>query len=188
MKKIIIVGVGALGSHVAMMLRNVAQLKLIDHDRVEAKNTLSQFHGKPSLGKNKAQALQQSLQFMFGLKTEVIPHRLVSANTEILNGYDLVLDCLDNGASRRLVQAHVRAKQTPCLHGALAAGGAFGRVVWDEAFEVDDETPGVPTCEDGGQLPFICVVSSLLARAAQEFLKSGKKTGYEINPRGVIST
>ena len=188
MKRLVVVGVGALGSHVSLMLRNEGSLKLIDFDKVEAKNTLSQFHGKPSLGKNKAQALQQSLQFMFGLKTEVIPHRLVADNTVILSGADLVIDCLDNGASRRLVQGYVRANQIPCLHGALAAGGVFGRVVWDEIFEVDDETPGVPTCEDGAQLPFIGLVSSLLARSGQEFLKTGKKIGYEINPRGVIAT
>lgn len=190
MKKIIIVGVGALGSHVALLLRNEASIKAVDFDRVETKNTLSQFHGKPSVGKNKAQAAQQVFQYLFGVKLETIPHRLTGDNAkEILSGAALMIDCLDNAASREVVQGFSRTAKVPCLHGALAANGAFGRVVWDERFEIDTEdAAGAPTCEDGEHLPFIGVVSSLLARSAQEFLRRGRKIGFEVNPIGVITT
>jgi len=191
MKTIVIVGVGALGSHAALLLRNVGKLKVIDFDRVEQKNVLSQFHGKPGVGKNKVQALQQTMNFLFGLKVDGVPHKLVADNAkELLGGADLVLDCLDNGAARRVCQNFVRAASVPCLHGALAAAdGSFGRVVWDEGFVIDDETGvGAATCEDGAQLPFIAIVSSYLARAAQEYLVAGKKIGFSIHAGGAIRT
>lgn len=188
--QVVIVGVGALGSHVAMLLRNSAtNIKVIDFDRVETKNVSSQFHGKATVGKLKVQGLQQSMQFLFGKKIEVVPHRLTNENSkELLGGAGLVIDCLDNGASRRLVQDFVRAKGLPCVHGALAADGGFARVIWDEAFVIDDEgTGGGATCEDGEHLPFISVAASLLAKSAQDFLLHGRKMGYQIHPTGVFS-
>jgi molybdopterin/thiamine biosynthesis adenylyltransferase len=191
MKTVVVVGVGALGSHVVMLLRNVGvTLKVIDFDRVEQKNVASQFHAKGSVGKAKVVALQQTMAFLFGTKIETVPHKLVENNAkEILGKADLVIDCLDNGAARRVVQAYVRAQGIPCVHGALALDGAFGRVVWDERFVIDDESgTGVATCEDGAHLPFIGVTSAYLARAAQEFLATDRKLGFEVNPSGVIRT
>lgn len=190
MKTAVIVGVGALGSHVAQFLRNEAALRIVDFDRVESKNILAQFHGKPSVGKGKVQSLQQSMNFLFGLKVEGIPHKLVADNAkEILGKADLVIDCLDNGASRTVVQQYVRGAGIPCLHGALAADGAYGRVVWDESFVIDFEPgTGAPTCEGGEHLPFIAVVSAYIARAAQEFLRNDRRIGFEVSPAGVIRT
>src|SRR5262245_66462519 len=98
---IIVVGVGALGSHVVQLIRNVgATIRVVDFDRVEQKNVASQFHAKQSVGKSKVVGLQQTMQFLFGLKIEVVPHKLVAENSnELLGKADLVIDCLDNGAS-----------------------------------------------------------------------------------------
>jgi len=182
--------VGALGSHVALFLRNEAEIKVIDLDRVEQKNVLSQFHGKPGVGKKKVQSLQQTMQFMFGLKIEGIPHKLTSDNKDqLLSGADLIIDCLDNAEARKIIQDFVRKNKVPCLHGALAADGAFGRVVWEQDFVIDSETvSGAATCDGGEFLPFIGLVASLLARSAQEFLRNGKRIGFEVHPTGVIRT
>jgi molybdopterin/thiamine biosynthesis adenylyltransferase len=191
MNKIVtIVGVGALGSHVVPLLRNEAQLRIIDFDRVEQKNTQSQFHAKSSVGKPKVLAVQQTMQFLWGLRVETIPHKLIEGNAkELLSKADLIIDCLDNGAARRVIQGFVRANKVACLHGALAADGTFGRVVWDGDFKIDDETAGgAATCEDGRHLPFIAVAASYIAYSAQRFLTTGKKIGYQISPSGVFST
>ena len=190
MKTITIVGVGALGSHVVPLVRNLdAQIRVIDFDRVEQKNTQSQFHAKASVGKAKTQAIQQTMQFLWGLKVGTIPHKLTSDNDDqLLSGSSLIIDCLDNGAARRLVQGFARRAHTPCLHGALAADGSFGRVIWDEQFQIDDESAGgQATCEDGRHLAFISIVSSYLAYAAQHFLVTGKKQGFQISPARVVS-
>jgi len=189
MKRITVVGVGALGSHVVMLLRNVgADLRVIDFDRVEQKNVLSQFHGKTQVGKNKCQSLAQTMNFLFGTKMIMFPHRLTSENdTQLLGGSDLLIDCLDNGTARKVVQDFARKTKTPCLHGALAANGGFGRVVWDAKFEIDEASGGAATCEDGAHLPFISITASYLAKAAQDFLVHGKTTGYQIHPQGVFA-
>lgn len=190
MKRVVIIGVGALGSHLVQFLRNEdAELKVIDFDRVEQKNVLSQFHGKPSVGKLKVEALKQVAQFYFGLKVEAVPHRLNDGNADVMfMGADLVIDCLDNAAARRLVQIGTQLRHIPCLHGALAADGGFGMVVWDEQFTIDDEAgAGAATCTNGDHLPFIALVSAYLARAAQQFLRTGKKVGYSVSPVGAVS-
>lgn len=188
MKNVIIAGAGALGTHVALFLRNHAQLKMIDFDRVERKNVLSQFHGKASVGKNKAQAMQQTMKFLFGIKVDAVPHRITEDNVDVLlQDADLVIDCLDNAKSRKLIQDFVRDAGIACVHGALAADGAFGQVIWDEDFVIDTEPgDGAATCEDGEHLPFINIVSANLAKSAQEFLQNEKKMGFQINPAGTI--
>lgn len=191
MKKVVVVGVGALGSHVVLLLRNTgANITVIDFDRVEQKNVQSQFHGKPNVGKLKVQAVAQTMQMLFGLKVGTIPHKLTSDNDDqLLSGADLIVDCLDNGEARRLVQNFARRSHTACVHGALAADGSFGRVVWDADFKIDDVSgAGAATCEDGAHLPFITIVSSYLSRAAQEFLGNGRKMGFEINVAGATRT
>jgi molybdopterin/thiamine biosynthesis adenylyltransferase len=183
--RVTIVGVGALGSHVALLLRNEAHLHLVDFDRVEAKNTLGQLFGRLHAGKNKAQVMRDLLAFMFGTKADATPHRLTSDNLALLDGSTLVLDLVDNGKARRLIQAAVREKNLPCLHGAIDDRGQCGRVVWDERFVVDDEdAPGAPTCEGGEFLPFVARTASAVAYAAQRFLQTGEKLGFHVHPMG----
>ena len=189
MKTLGVVGVGALGSHVVQLLRNVgANIKVIDFDRVEQKNVQSQFHGKPHVGKAKVEAMKQTMNFLFGIKIETISNKLTKDNqSELLGKADLVIDCLDNGAGRRVIQDYVRKLGIPCLHGALAPDGQFGRVIWDEGFTIDDESGvGAATCEDGEHLPFIAITSSYLAHASKVFLTKGTKVGFSISPAGTI--
>lgn len=185
MKTVTLVGVGALGSHAALLLRNEAQLRLIDYDRVEQKNVLAQFHGKGSIGKYKVSSSQGLLALLFNVKVDALPREVTADNVEqLLSGSDLVLDCLDNGPGRRLVQAFIREKDIPCIHGALASEGQLGRVVWDADFVPDDAADGAATCRAGELLPFIGVVAAYLARAAQEFLRAGRKIGFSVTPLG----
>ena len=194
-----IVGIGALGSHLVQFLRHIPAVHtLIDFDRVETKNTLSQFHSVKHVGKLKVEAIAQTMGFIWGSApgiTTISRHsKLVQNNASELLGTSpsdtyrpLVIDCLDNGDGRRVLQEHVRKYGIPCLHGGLAADGAFGRVVWDKDFVIDDEDgAGAATCEDGRHLPFIGVVSAYLAMAASRYLETGKQYGYSISPTNVI--
>lgn len=186
--KITIVGAGALGSHLVQALRNEKViLTLVDFDRVEMKNVASQFHLRAGVGKKKTEALRGAMQFCFGRKVDVVGHKLTADNTtQLLGGAELLVDCLDNGEARRLVQGFARANGVPCLHGALAADGGYGRIIWEEDFVVDDEdVAGAATCEEGEFLPFIQVVSAFLALAVQQFVQTRRKVGYSISPARV---
>ena len=187
---IVIIGIGALGSHLVQFIRNEkVDIKIVDFDRVEQKNVMSQFHGKPGVGKNKVDALKQTMDFLFKRNLQIVSHKLVENNVDVLmKDATLVIDCLDNGASRKLVQDYARKHNLPCLHGALAPGGAFGRVVWTEQFVIDSEVGvGAATCEDGEFLPFIALTAAYLARSVQLFLKDKKKVGFSISPVGVVA-
>lgn len=199
MTKIVVVGVGALGSHVVQFLRNVdADITVVDFDRVERKNVASQFHAKASVGKGKVVGLKQTMNFLFGKKINTIPHKLTTDNVEtLLKDVDLVIDCLDNAAGRRVVQDWCgpacgpsgEGSRIPCLHGALDAAGSFGRVIWSKDFVIDEEgAEGQATCEDGEFLPFITITAAFLARSAQLFLEQDQQVGYTVHPGGAVST
>lgn len=189
MKTIVFVGVGALGSQAVMLLRNVkATIKVIDFDRVEAKNIQSQFHGKPGVGKPKVLALSGAMDLLWGVKLQTNSNKLVENNVEqLLGGSDLVVDCLDNAASRRVIQAFVRKAKIPCLHAAVDANGNFGRIAWDASFVIDEEDGvGAPTCENGEHLPFLAVVSGHIAHAVKEYMGKGVCLAYQVSPGGTI--
>ena len=187
---ITVVGVGALGSHLVQFLRNEdVAIRIIDFDRVEQKNVMSQFHSKPSVRKLKVSALKQSMQFLYGREIMAVNCRLAEDNIDTTIFGDLVIDCLDNGATRRLIQKRVREEGIPCLHGGLDGVGSFGRVVWDKQFVIDDEAgQDEATCENGEFLPFIAITAAYLARAAQMFLADGKRIGFLITPGDVVSS
>jgi molybdopterin/thiamine biosynthesis adenylyltransferase len=135
------------------------------------------------VGKSKVDSFKQTMNFLFGTKISTISNKLVENNAiQLLGSSDLVIDCLDNAEARRIVQDFVRKHKIPCLHGGLAADGAFGISIWDENFTIDEGPTGVPTCENGDQLPFIAIVSAYIAKSAQGFLVTGKKFGYMISP------
>jgi len=181
--KVVLVGLGAIGSPVAVNARNWdADLVLIDFDRVENKNTQAQAYGRQALRRNKAQSMAQILQGMWGLRVKAVPHKLTDANVQqLLAGAALVIDCTDNIAARQLIQGFCTENGIPCLHGGLAVAGDFARVMWTEHFTPHTEPAGdVPTCEDGENLPFHSIVGAHIANEAQHFLRDGTKRSFQL--------
>jgi len=186
MKTITIIGLGALGSHAAMALRNVGQLKLVDFDLVEQKNTLAQFHTKMALRRNKAQAIQQAMLGMWGLRVGTVPHKVTDNNVGIiLSGSDIVIDCTDNIAARACIKGYCVEKDIPLLHGAMSEDGSFAQVVWTEMFEVEAGGGG-ETCEDGENLPFHVLVGAYIAQVTKTFFDKGKRINWQIASSGVM--
>ena len=188
-RRVVVFGAGALGSHFVLDIRNFeVEIVVVDDDRLEKRNALTQFCVESAAGRNKAIALAQSMELLYRRKVTPRPTRLVRDNAVVLlAGATLAVDCLDNGASRRTLQAAARELRTPLLHGALSdAQDGYGRVVWMDRFVIDDESvAGAPTCRNGENLPLIAIVSGYLATSAQEFLGSGSQFGYEISAGGV---
>ena len=191
MKRIVFCGVGALGSNAVVACRNLeAQLVLVDFDRVESKNCLSQAFVKPSVGKNKAEALKLQLANFWGVKVEAFGVRVGEENVATLCGAaDLLVDAFDNAKSRRILATYARANGKALVHAAVSADGTFGLVRWDERFAADEEgTPGQATCEGGEHLPLIAIVASTLARTVQEHLATGKPRDAMVSLSGVSIT
>ena len=189
--RVVICGVGALGGAAVSLCRNLdVELRLVDFDRVESKNLAAQWFVKQSVGKNKAEAARLQLANFYGAKSEALGVRLVANNAaQLLADCGLAVDCFDNADSRNLLSEAARERGLPLLHGALAADGTFGLVRWDERFTADrEDAPGQATCEGGEHLPMIGLVGATLARAIQDFVRSGSRHDYSISLSGVTRT
>jgi hypothetical protein len=189
--RVVMCGVGALGSTALQLIRNVeADLRLVDFDRVESKNLAAQWFVKQSLNKNKAEAARLQLANFYGAKAEAIGVRLAATNAaQLLAGCDLAVDCFDNADSRIALSDAARSSGVPLLHAAISGDGSFGLVRWDERFTADrEDAPGQPTCEGGEHLPMIGLVGATLARAIQDFVKSGARHDYLVSLSGVSRT
>jgi molybdopterin/thiamine biosynthesis adenylyltransferase len=189
--RVVFCGVGALGSNAVLACRNLgAELVLVDFDRVESKNCLSQAFVKQSIGKNKADALKLQLSNFWGVKAEAFGVRVSDENVATLCGAaDLVVDAFDNAKSRKVLSTFARAANKALVHAAVSADGTFGLVRWDERFVPDEEdTAGQATCEGGEHLPLIALVASTLARTVQDHLASKKCRDAMISLSGVTIT
>ena len=185
---IVIVGVGALGSHTLTNLRNVDKpIRVIDFDVVEAKNVQAQMHSRTSLRRNKAKAIQQAMNGLFGLRIDAKPVKLTKDNQEqLLGGAALIIDCTDNIAARQVIMDYAARTGTPTLHGALAASGDFAQATWTEDFDPDAESGEGATCEDGEHLPFFALAGAHIALRAQAFLRDGTKQSFQFTPAGIL--
>lgn len=120
---VLIVGVGGLGNHVATSLvgAGIGTLMLCDHDRVSISNLNRQpLYTQADLGKKKVNVAQQRLAV---LNPE--PKIMVCDSAFSKDHYrapqppDLILDCLDNLASRRELIAYAATHKIPLIHGAV---------------------------------------------------------------------
>jgi molybdopterin-synthase adenylyltransferase len=191
-KRIILCGVGALGSTALQYLRSLPdiELRLVDFDRVESKNLAAQWFVKQSLGKNKAEAARLQLSNFYGLKSEAMGVRLGANNAaQLLDGGALAVDCFDNADSRLALSEACRSASVPLVHSALAADGTFGMIRWDERFTPDrEDEEGQATCEGGEHLPMIGMVGATLARAIQDFILKDLRHDYLVAMSGVTRT
>jgi hypothetical protein len=197
MKKVVQIGVGAIGSPVVVFARNWdVEYTIIDFDKVEMKNTQAQMHERQGLRRNKAQALSRLMRGLWGRQVNPLTAKLNAQNyAQLLGDADLIIDTTDNIEARLLIQKAAlrdpagleRKTPIPCLHGCLALSGDFARVIWTEHFSPDSEGGGnVPTCEDGENLPFFSLVGAHIAQEAQRFLTEGTKRSLHISPASVM--
>src|SRR2546421_872892 len=123
--RIVICGVGALGSTAAWFCRNLdAELAFVDFDRVESKNVMAQCFVKASIGKNKAEALKAQMLTFFGIKCEAFGVKLAETNVEQLCGRaDCILDAFDNIQSRMVLSNYAKKSGKALLHAAVSGDG-----------------------------------------------------------------
>ncbi|MGD2121094.1 MAG: molybdopterin-synthase adenylyltransferase MoeB [Gemmatimonadota bacterium] len=162
--KVLLVGVGGLGSPVAMYLAaaGVGTLGVVDADLVDLSNLQRQIlHGISFLGQPKVDSARARL-WELNPNVEVVLHptRLTSANAlEILGPYDLVVDGSDNFPTRYLVNDACIRLGRPFVYGAVdrwegqasvfgVDGGPCYRCLFREP-----PPPGlIPSCAEAGVL------------------------------------
>lgn len=120
---VMIVGLGGLGSPVAMYLAasGVGHLTLIDDDHVELSNLQRQIiHTEPQLGKAKVASAKAAI-------AALNHHIQVTTHTQrfdrdnmlaLVKSVDIVVDCSDNFATRFGLNAVTQQTKTPLVSGA----------------------------------------------------------------------
>ena len=129
--RVLIVGVGGLGSPIALYLAGagVGTIGLIDDDTVSLSNLHRQvLYTEAEVGQPKAVCAARRLQAL-NRDINVEPHavRLTAENARSLIGrYDMVIDGCDNFATRFLISDTCQALHIPYIYGAI--GGLEGQV------------------------------------------------------------
>lgn len=182
--KILLVGVGGLGSPAALYLAaaGVGRLGVVDYDRVEESNLQRQvLFGSSSIGRSKAQVCAERLKDLNPyIETTLHETRLSAANAlEILEPYDLVVDGTDNFATRYLVNDACVMLGKPNVHGSIyrfegqvslfhaGQGSPCLRCLFPEP----PPPSTVPSCAEGGVLGVLPgVVGSLQATEALKWI------------------
>jgi molybdopterin/thiamine biosynthesis adenylyltransferase len=190
--RVLIVGLGGLGSPAAMYLAasGIGTLVLSDFDRVEPSNLQRQIiHREADLGELKAASAKRTLQEINpACEVVALDWQLDEAElTDEIGKADLVLDCTDNFASRFQLNRIARAQRRPLVSGAairlegqiltsLAQGGPCYQCVYPIQLEHEE------SCAMEGVLaPVVGVIGTLQALQAIRVL-----TGHGEALRGVL--
>ena len=190
--RVLVVGLGGLGSPAAMYLAaaGVGTLVLSDFDRVEASNLQRQIiHREAQIGELKARSAAQTVSELNpACRVEAIDWQLDDDELrEQVRAADLVLDCTDTATRFQLNRIAVQ-QQRPLVIGAgirqegqvltvLPGGGPCYQCVYPETLENQE------TCAMEGVLaPVVGVIGSLQALLATQVL-----IGQQEALRGVLT-
>ena len=122
--RVLIVGVGGLGSPIALYLAGagVGCLGLVDDDCVSLSNLQRQIlYTEQEVGQPKALCAARRLcQLNSSITIHPYPQRLTAETIdEILCQYDLVVDGCDNFATRFLINDHCAKRGVPYIYGGI---------------------------------------------------------------------
>ncbi|MCU7920873.1 MAG: molybdopterin-synthase adenylyltransferase MoeB [Candidatus Thiodiazotropha sp. (ex Dulcina madagascariensis)] len=185
--RVLIIGLGGLGSPAAMYLAaaGVGTLVLVDFDQVDLTNLQRQIvHTTQGIGHLKVESARNTLLALNPeSRIETIPRQLdESALAEQVDKADLVLDASDNFATRFALNKACFAHQTPLVSGAAIrmegqvsvfsgqTGGPCYRCLYPDEGEIDE------TCSANGVLaPLVGIIGSIQAvEAIKQLTGAGK--------------
>lgn len=162
-----IIGLGGLGGYVLenLVRLGVKNFNLIDKDVFDKSNLNRQILStEKSLNKEKAvEALKRALEIDSQVKAKVYCEKLDETSSQMLEGVDIVVDCLDSIDSRLILEDLCDKLGLDLVHGAIR--GYYGQVaisrpgnrvirrIYKKAIKED---------EGLGNLPMTCMVTASL--------------------------
>ena len=182
--KALIVGLGGLGSPVALYLAaaGVGELHLADFDTVDLTNLQRQIvHTTERVGMSKVQSAQQGLA---AINPDVQLHALAFAADEALLSEwvpqaQVVLDCTDRFATRQMINRACHAAGVPLVSASALGfdgqvtvlGGSPGQAPCYACLFPPDEPPPEERCATLGVFaPLVGIVGTLQAAEALKLL------------------
>lgn len=164
--RVMIVGMGGLGSPVALYLAasGVGHLVLVDDDEVELTNLQRQIiHRTETVGQLKTDSASTTINALNEeVVVECIAKRLDADElSTLLPDIDVVVDCTDNFASRFLLNRLCQQNQTPWVSGAA--------IRWEGQVTVFDPRQAGSPCyrclydDEGSETPQSCAENGVLS-------------------------
>jgi len=192
---VLIVGMGGLGSPVAMYLAaaGIGHLLIADHDIVEQSNLQRQIaHNLPSVGNSKVLSAKTTLeQLNPWIKVTTITQKFIAdSHNELIAKVDLVVDCSDNYTTRFALNKSCIAYGKPLVSGTAMRFNGQVAVFNQDAHSAcyhclyQSDNFNTESCDDQGILaPVVGVIGSL---QATEVLKIILKIGQTLDSRLLI--
>ncbi|MEB0262699.1 MULTISPECIES: HesA/MoeB/ThiF family protein [unclassified Mucilaginibacter] len=192
--KVLIVGAGGLGCPAAQYLTSsgVGTIGIADFDTVSVSNLHRQIlYGPDDVGKLKAEVACEQLQKqnpdvnLLSFTDKITPANIL----QIIDGYDIIVDCSDNFETRYLLNDAAVILGKPLVYGAIYQ--YEGQVaVWNVKDQDGKSSPNyrdvypqvdasqIPNCAVGGVIPTLCGIIGCMQ--ANEVIKLITKTGEQL--------
>lgn len=121
---VLVAGVGGLGSPVAIYLSTagIGRLTLIDCDSVDVTNLNRQvLHWEADVDRRKVESGEEKLtRINSAITIDALDVRITSENiSDLLEGVDIVMDCMDNMETRFVINEACIKKGVPMIHGGV---------------------------------------------------------------------
>ncbi len=194
--KVLVIGAGGLGAPIALYLAaaGVGHIGILDFDVVDLSNLQRQvIHFTADVGKPKVQsAREKMLAINPDVKVTTYQERIEASNIlDIIDGYDFVIDGVDNFPTKFLINDACVMKGIPFSHGGiLRFDGQTMTVVPGQSacyrcvFKEPPPANLVPTCSEAGVLGAIAGMLGTIQAA--EALKYLTGTGTLLTDRLLI--
>jgi predicted ThiF/HesA family dinucleotide-utilizing enzyme len=182
-----IFGCGALGSHVALHLANLARgydFTLWDDDRVEQQNILTSAYWTHHIGALKVNALADMMYRKAHARAIPRAITLTSKPNVDLQTTDLAIDSFDNSDARALTTN----LGVPTLHIGVSAQRT-GQITWNEHYRVpesDFERGQNPICTNQLGQKILWFTAWVAANIAEDFLITGNQDNVITTENGRI--
>lgn len=182
--RVLIVGVGGLGSPVAMYLAaaGVSNLILVDFDQVELSNLQRQIvHDTSQLGQDKVISAKKKLERLNpNVKITTINQKLSLEDFNV----DVVVDCSDNFATRFMVNKACIENGIPLVSGAALRWGGQVAVFNNKngpCYQClyDNIEEQAETCSESGIIaPLVGIIGSIQALEVIKIILNIGEFGY----------
>jgi adenylyltransferase/sulfurtransferase len=122
--KVFVSGLGGLGSVITLYLAaaGLGTLRIVDKGKVELSNLNRQIlYGSDDLGKKKAKAAKRKLERLNpNIKVEAMVRTITERNAiDLIDDSDIIVDALDNYATRYILNRVALRKKVPFFYGAV---------------------------------------------------------------------
>jgi len=128
---VFIAGAGGLGSPVSIYLveAGIGTIRIADCDKIEETNLNRQIlHPENRIGMPKVESAEKTLKSLNSLSNITTYQKEITRDSigEMVNGVDLIIDCLDNFQSRYVLNEISHKMKIPLLHAAVS--GLSGQI------------------------------------------------------------